>query len=128
MYKLFIDESGKNTLKNVDPALPFFSMSGVIAHTDSSETIRIKSDQIKFKYWGRMDVVFRANNLRHLTGDFSIFVNPTKFTLDDFYDDFLKLIAISDFRAVWVGMNKTKYIANNPPIKNALTQIALPRH
>jgi hypothetical protein len=128
MYKLFIDESGKNTLRKIDPNLPFFSMSGVIVHKDNSEAIRIKADQIKFKYWGKMDVVFRATNLRRLTGDFDIFVRPTKFNLDDFYVDFINLITNSSIRVIWVGMNKAKYISNNPPIKNAVTKVDLPNH
>lgn len=128
MYKLFIDESGKNTIKSIDINLPFFSLSGVIVHSNAAEMLGRKADQIKFKYWGRTDIVFRASSLRRLTDDFSIFRNSKKFTLDDFYADFLKFIDVAQIHAIWVGMNKLNYINSNPPIKNALLEISKPTH
>ena len=121
MYKLFIDESGKNNLIGVDPKFPFFSMGGVIIH-DSTGSIFLKerADQIKFKYWNRTDIVFRGSSMRSLSDDFSIFKNHPKFTIDDFYNDFVDLLNKGNYKVVYIAMHKGKYIDQNPPIKHAL--------
>ncbi len=123
MYKLFIDESGKNTLKKIESYSPFFALSGIIIHENTTEFTRSRADQIKFKYWGHTKVVFHATDLRRLTGDFSIFKNSVKFTIDDFYNDFLDLINSANFKICWVGINKQKYIEQNPPVAYALSKM-----
>ena len=85
MYRLFIDESGKSTLKNIENIRPHFSLAGVIVHENTKEALKNRADQIKFKYWGRTDIIFHAQDLRRLTGDFAIFKQTaSKFSIEDF--------------------------------------------
>ncbi|MFA6297412.1 MAG: DUF3800 domain-containing protein [Candidatus Paceibacterota bacterium] len=126
MFKLFLDESGKNNLINMDKKRPFFSMGGIIIHDDGAPNfLKERANQIKFKYWNRTNVVFRGSSMRSLSDDFSIFRNHPKFTIDDFYVDFIDLLNKGNYKILWIGLNKDKFIKNNPPINAALQQIAL---
>lgn len=119
MYKLFTDESGKNLLKHVDPANPFYCVSGALIHDTSALFLQRRADQIKFKYWGRTDITFHAVDLRHRKNDFAIFQkNPS--LLNNFCEDFLTLVRDSNFKVLWVCVDKQDYISKNPPIANAL--------
>lgn len=124
MYNLFIDESGKPHLKSTiaNQQQPYFSLAGVIVHDHTKQALKIKADQIKFKYWGNTDVVFHANDIRMRTGDFSIFnQSNSKFTISDFYSDFINLLNGS-YKIGVVCINKNNYINQNPPVSNALNQ------
>ncbi len=132
MYTLFIDESGKNTLKGLDNWPPHFSIGGVLIHDDSKDFVKRRGDQIKFKYWGHTKVTFRGNNLRRLDGDFEIFadeIDPaTGKMIEDkselrknFYSDFIEYIRKSNFKFIWIGVNKNDLISKDPILKNAIT-------
>ncbi len=98
-------------------------MAGVIVHSNTRQELKIKADQIKFKYWGTTNVVFHAQALRQLTEHFSMFKNSNcKFTIDEFYQDFYKLLGMN-YKIGIISANKTNYIQSNPPVKNALAQL-----
>jgi hypothetical protein len=46
MYTLYIDESGKSNLRDVDPFRPHFSLAAVITKNGDRERIRERADQI----------------------------------------------------------------------------------
>lgn len=119
MFKLYIDESGKNTLTDIQSYAPHFCVAGIQVHVNHDGFITKRADQIKYKYWGNTKITFRANDIRRLTGDFTIFKNkPDLFT--NFCDDLKEYIRCSNFQLIWVGINKCDYINNNPPIAHAL--------
>lgn len=127
MYKIYIDEAGTCNLSKVNPGNPLFSLAATLVHQDGMDNIRRKAEQIKFKYWGKTNIVFHANDMRNCIKDFSIFdkkINPQfKFTIDEFYQDFFELLKSANFKIIWIGHNKLSYIEANPPIKNAVNQI-----
>lgn len=125
MYRFFVDESGKSDVRSVNGPMPHFIMAGVIVHNDSRQMLKIKADQIKFKYWGTTDIVFHANALRQISDEFLMFKHPSyKFSINEFYDDFANLLKMN-FKIGIVSINKTNYINSIPPLKNALTQLVV---
>jgi len=119
MYKLFIDESGKNNLKNIQGASPFFCVAGTLIHDNATDFAKTRSEQIKFKYWGDPRVNFHAHDLRHLKGDFAIF-KRNKDKLNEFYVDFKDFLSRTNYKILFVCINKAIYIAKNPPVSDAI--------
>jgi hypothetical protein len=123
MYNLFIDESGKSNLKGVDAYRPHFSLAGIIVHDSSKQVLKTRADQIKFKYWGKTNIVFHAQELRCLTGDFKIFKQENaKFTIEDFYSDF-KTFLNGNYKIGFACVNKQNYIQANPEVDHALREL-----
>lgn len=120
MYKLYTDESGKNTLKGVQPNNPFYCVAGALIHDTSALFIQRRADQIKFKYWGRTDITFHAYDLRHRTNDFAIFKGKPDL-LKEFCEDFKVFVQSANFKILWVCIDKQDYIAKNPPISHAVS-------
>jgi hypothetical protein len=94
-YLLFIDESG-----NYDPAnrqSKVYILCGCSIPEKRREEVKILADQIKFKYWGKTDIVFHSRDLGRNAGDFEIFKqNPN--LKRDFLKDlcyFLKAIPVT---------------------------------
>lgn len=123
MYSLFIDESGKADLHVVNSSAPHFSLAGVIVHDSSKNDLKVRADQIKFKYWGKTDIVFHANQLRHQTEDFAIFASgASKFSVDDFFGDFCKFLN-ANYKIGIVSINKQTFLTSNPGVAHAVSQL-----
>ncbi len=82
-YKIFIDESG--TPSPSHRASNYYVLSGCIINVNHRDEVRIEADHIKFKYWGRTDVVFHSQEIYKNEGDFEIFKGK-----DDLKEEFLK--------------------------------------
>ncbi|MFA6158139.1 MAG: DUF3800 domain-containing protein [Candidatus Paceibacterota bacterium] len=114
MYTLFIDESGKNFLRSIETNRPHFCLAGVILKNSDRIALKNRADQIKFKYWGRTDIVFHTTDMINLKGAFSIFKKgTTKLSITDFYEDFINLIKESDFKLSLFCLNRLNYISKN---------------
>ncbi len=119
MYKLFIDESGKNDLVTINPQLPFFCIAGALVHDNANDFIRRRAEHIKYKYWNDTSINFHAYDLRGLREDFRIFKgNPT--LLEEFKKDFLAFLEKSNFKILFVCKNKMSHLRLNPPIAHAI--------
>jgi hypothetical protein len=126
MFTLYIDESGKHDLRNINPLAPHFTLAGIIIHRDNKEPLKIKADRIKFKYWGKTDIVFHAHEMRQEADEFSIFkTGVSKLSLNDFCDDFKTTFLSGDYRIGLVSINKTTFLNNNPTTAHAVSQIPL---
>lgn len=71
---LFIDESGNANPKSTNSGL--YILSGCMADTDARRELKTISDQIKFKYWDRTDIVFHSREIARKAGDFKILKDP----------------------------------------------------
>lgn len=70
---LFIDESG-----NCDPhnkQSDYYILCGCCVPENKKDQLKIYADQIKFRYWGRTNVVFHSRDLYTNRKDFVIFRN-----------------------------------------------------
>jgi len=80
---LFIDESGNSDPKNKQSNL--YILCGCAIPEYKREQIEIWADQIKFKYWGRTNIVFHSRDIGSNRADFAIFKDKPRLK-----DEFLK--------------------------------------
>jgi len=73
---LFIDESGNYDPKNKQSDL--YILCGCSIPEYQREELKILADQIKFKFWGRTDIVFHSWDIGKNLGDFGIFKDDPK--------------------------------------------------
>ncbi len=71
-FQLFVDESGVANPKDRQNS-DLYVLSGTSISSERREEIKVLADQIKFKYWGRTDIVFHSREIGRDEGDFSIF-------------------------------------------------------
>lgn len=101
-YRLFIDELGTANPKCLNSEL--YILSGCSVDDSEKEKIRIWSDQIKFKYWGRTDVVFHSREIWRRENDFKLF--ERKKVRDEFLDDLERFLLRSKFKMLFVVVDK----------------------
>lgn len=82
-FKLFVDELGTTDPNDVNSGI--YVLSGCAVDIFSRDWIKTRADQIKFKYWGRTDIVFHSRELGRRTGSFDIFSGN-----DELYQNFLQ--------------------------------------
>lgn len=102
-FRLYVDENGVSDLNHWDQN---FTLCGIVVQKFDAEAIKIKADQIKFKYWNNTDVVFHSHEISNKSGDFSILKNPV--TEKDFTRDLLMLLSSTGFRCMIVSIDKTR--------------------
>lgn len=69
-YKLFIDETG-HPHKNHHST--HFALVGIAIDDNYQQTLKIKTDQLRFKYWDKTDIVLHSEEIGHKVGDFKQF-------------------------------------------------------
>lgn len=88
-YHLFIDELG-TPIPN-DGVSDFYILCGCAVPEMKREWLKVRSDQIKFKYWGRTDFSFHSREIGLNMGEFEIFANDRK-RKNEFYKDLFKFL------------------------------------
>lgn len=84
LYKLYIDESGAPELSHHDKN---YTLCGIIVQPYQAEELKIKANQIKFKYWTDTDIVFHSVDIGQTKNNFAILNNPI--TKKDFHKDLI---------------------------------------
>lgn len=102
-FKLYIDENGVSDLNHWDNN---FTLCGIIVTKHQAEELRIRADQIKFKYWGRTDIVFHSREIATKSGDFSILNDSHVET--NFQRDIINFLGLPLFRCIIVSVDKGK--------------------
>ena len=102
--RLFIDETG--TANPLDSASEIYVLSGCSIKKTDGVDLKIFSDQIKFKYWGRTDVVFHSREIGRKEGDFTIFKDQRIF--NEFLHDLENLLSSPRFKMFFIVVDKTK--------------------
>jgi len=121
MYNLYLDESGVSSVREQGIGLPHFSIAGIMIHETSSMFINERAKQIKFKYFGKTDIVFHSYDIVNNEKDFAIFKNQTQLK-DEFNRDLKNFLTSASFKVMYVGINKEKYINYDPTIKNLINK------
>ena len=89
-FELFIDESGN--VNPLDKISKIYVLCGCAVAKEQCVNLKIRSDQIKFKYWGKTDILFHSRDIGKKLGDYAKFRQNKKeyqdFLTDLFY--FLK--------------------------------------
>jgi hypothetical protein len=103
-YRLFIDETGIASLN--DEQSKFYVLSGCSVCNSDSEKMKIWADQIKFKYWGRTDIIFHSREIKKKENHFKIFEDKKIF--NQFLIDLEKFLSNSTFKLFFVLIDKEK--------------------
>lgn len=70
LLNLFIDESGSANPKVKESDC--YILSGCVVNDWSRTELKILADQIKFKYWGKTDIIFHSREIGRKSKDFVI--------------------------------------------------------
>ncbi len=102
---LYIDETGNDNPLNKQSE--YYILCGIVVLKDKQEDLKILSDQIKFKYWNRTNIVFHSIDIQRNQKDFILFnQNPT--FKDEFLKDLFKLLNSGPFKILSCVVNKDK--------------------
>lgn len=108
LSNFFIDELGSASLKTKNSTL--YLLSGILVTNQGREDLKIKADQIKFKYWGRTNIVFHSRDIGRGEGDFNI-LQKDDIRLS-FEKDLTKFLNNGSYQLFTVIVDKTKISKN----------------
>ncbi len=109
LLNLFIDESGIPNPKV--PQSETYILSGCVVRDDFRKELKIKADQIKFKYWSRTDVIFHSKEIARKEGDFKIL--KEKSVKDNFFHDLFNFLNTNTYYMFFVVVDKSKAVTSN---------------
>lgn len=103
-YKLFIDESGH---PHPNDRSKHFVLVGIIIQDGKQELLKIKADQLRFKYWDKTNIVFHSEEIGKRKGEFAIFQNKPKLGAQ-FEKQFLSFLATAPIFVATSVVDKAK--------------------
>ena len=106
LYKLYLDESGTPNLIGSNPNSPYFILSGFIVNEEQEDKLKIRADQVKFKYWGKTNIVFHSREIGRRENDFSILRDPV--IEQNFYKNLAEMLISTGGKSVLAVVNKNK--------------------
>jgi hypothetical protein len=90
VYKLYIDELGMSHPGSYEKS-PYYILLGCIIDEHQQEELEDHANHIKFKYWGRTDIILHSADIARSTKEFAIFAdNPDR--KDEFITDLLAML------------------------------------
>ena len=90
VFKLYVDELGMSHPKSYKQS-PYFVLVGCIIDEQHQQELENYANHIKFKYWGRTDIILHSADIFRNLGDFSIF-ESNKDLKREFYKDVFTLL------------------------------------
>jgi len=108
LCNFFIDELGSANPEAVTSSL--YLLSGIMVTRENRDDLKIKADQIKFKYWGTTNIVFHSREIGRSQGEFNI-LNDVKIK-NNFEKDLIKYLNNGNFQLFTVIVNKQKIPKN----------------
>lgn len=105
LYKLYLDETG-TIGKTPKGYFPYFILSGIAINSFQAEYLKVKADQIKFKYWGKTDIVFHSKEIGKRENDFAILKDPQ--VEANFHNDLVNFLNKNHAKSIIVSVNKEK--------------------
>lgn len=88
-FNLFIDESG--VANPLDKKTEIYVLCGCAVESDQRKALKIRADQIKFKYWGRTNVSFHSRDIGLRIGDYEVFKKQKTRYVEFLHDLFIFL-------------------------------------
>lgn len=70
-FNLFVDESG--VANPLDKKTELYVLCGCAVEKDQRIVLKTRADQIKFKYWGRTNILFHSRDIGLRLGDYERF-------------------------------------------------------
>ena len=109
-YRLFIDELGIASPKAIESKI--YALTGIMVRNDLRNDLKIKADQIKYKYWNRTNVVFHSREIGKNLEDFSIF-NKNEKTKESFLKDLLEYLRNTPITVLSIIVDKQEALKKN---------------
>ncbi|MBI3888743.1 DUF3800 domain-containing protein [Candidatus Nomurabacteria bacterium] len=106
-YRLYIDELGTASPKDITSTV--YILSGCSINKKDCENFKTRADQIKFKYWGRTNIVFHSREIGRKENDFAIFKDDKIFK--EFILDLENFISNSKIKMFFIIVDKAKATA-----------------
>ncbi len=106
---LFIDESGIANPKVKES--PAYVLSGCVVNKEWQETLKTKSDHIKFKYWGKTNIVFHSKEIARAEGVFKILKEEK--VKSNFIEDLFIFLRSTPYYMFFVVVDKEKALKLN---------------
>ena len=106
-YRLYIDELGTASPK--DTTSDLYILSGCSINKKDCEDLKIRADQIKFKYWGRTDVVFHSHEIGRKENDFSLLKDSK--TFKEFNTDLYNFLFYSKIKMFFIVVDKKRALS-----------------
>lgn len=103
-YQLYLDETGIPNPKTPASYFPYFLLSGLLVNVFQNEYLKIRSDQVKFKYWSRTSVIFHSREIGKRESDFAILKDPS--VEAEFYKDLVHFLTHANTKAIIIAVNK----------------------
>ncbi len=104
----FIDELGSASPKATQSK--FYILSAIMVSPQSRDNLKVKADQIKFKYWNKTNIVFHSREIGRKEGDFAFLKNEQK--QSEFTKDLIQLLGQGSYQLFGVLVDKTKIPKN----------------
>ena len=105
---MFLDESGDHSLDKIDNSYPMFVLAGCVFDFDYYSTIaEPEINQLKLKYFGKINVILRSYDIRKQKGEFVCLVDKKK--REAFYSDLDTLMTSLDFKIIAAAIHKAKF-------------------
>jgi hypothetical protein len=108
LLNFFIDELGSASLRSTQSS--HYVLSGIMVSAQGRQMLKIKADQIKFKYWGDVDVIFHSREIGRKLGSFSI-LNDAQ-TDKNFTQDLIRFLKTGPYQLFGVVVDKSKVPKN----------------
>ncbi|MFZ1987446.1 MAG: DUF3800 domain-containing protein [Minisyncoccia bacterium] len=99
--KLYIDESG---IPDPDSSDRYYTLCGICVNSYQANTLKIKADQIKFKFWGHTKVVFHSREIGLKNNVFSILQDPR--TEGSFLADIFNYLNTNGYKIILISVDK----------------------
>ena len=105
VYKLYIDELGMSHPGSFETS-PYYILLGCIIDEQHQRELEDYANHIKFKYWGRTDIIFHSADIAHNTRGFEILADET--IKQQFYKDLMAMLHAVPFNITAAIVDKRK--------------------
>ena len=109
LVNFFIDESGYANPRQQES--PCYILCGCMISNDCRQLLKIKADQIKFKYWGRENIVFHSREIFRKYNEFEILKDPE--INKNFEKDLFNFLNLGGYQIFAVIVDKEKAVRSN---------------
>lgn len=107
--KLYIDELGNSHPGNHSVS-PYYILMGCVIDESNQADLKMYADHIKFKYWGKTDVVFHSVDMAKNARDFAIFRGKSNLK-KEFQKDLLQFLRGSKVQLIVCLVDKAAVLA-----------------
>ena len=108
IHRLFLDETGTTDLPVVGTTgyQTYFVLNGIVVRDYQANDLKTKADQIKFRYWGKTNVIFHSREIGRRENNFAILKDPA--VEAQFQKDLFDFLSQTTVKCIAVAVDKTK--------------------